>query len=225
MRASGASRPEAQARRLVAAYPWRVREERGAEIVGTVLDTLPPDAGHLPLATAVDLVRGGLRTRRQRRPPFRTRLAHDFGLTIHPRWIWWVFDRVEHPRYRRHDVLRRIGSMVVAFGVIAVLQRNLALFLLAGALATLSAVVAARLFGEPQRNGIRRRYGLVAGGSNPDVVWVQTVRRSWWPGRRSRVSVRPVHRSALHFVPGAEAWTPEREEAARAAERPSGPAS
>ena len=35
------SRAEAQARRLLAAYPWRVRAEQGDEIVGTALDALP----------------------------------------------------------------------------------------------------------------------------------------------------------------------------------------
>lgn len=203
------SRVEDQARRLLVAYPWRMRAEQGDEIVGTVLDALPPGSSRLSWRTALDLVRGGLNTRRRRRPPLLTRLAFDLGQTLHPRWIWWVYDRLEDPNYRRHDALRRMASLLVAFGLFGFIQGDLGLYLVPSLLAAPAAVVSARLVGQRQRDVKRARHGLIAGGSDPRMVWVETERRSLRPGRGRRVSVRPVHRSLLHRVPGAELWVPE----------------
>ncbi|HMJ75714.1 MAG TPA: hypothetical protein VK507_07065, partial [Iamia sp.] len=104
------SRAEQQARRLLATYPWRVRAEQGGEIIGTVLDALPPDAGRLPVRTAIDLARGGWRVRTRRRPPWLTVLAYNLGFRIGPQWIWWVYDDLENPDYVRTK-RRRIAAV------------------------------------------------------------------------------------------------------------------
>jgi len=169
----GTSGPEAQIRRLLAAYPRRMRAEQGDEIVATALDTLPPGVSHLPLRMAVDLVRGGLRTRHQRRPPFLTRLAFEFGLTIHPRWIWWIYDRLEDPRYRRNAVLRRIATGFLPYLPVLALSRRLDHALLWMTVSMAMSFVGWRLWGEWERNRLRARHGLVAGGSNPHMVWVR----------------------------------------------------
>lgn len=207
-------RPEAQARRLLAAYPWRMRAEQGDEIVATVLDTLPPGAARLPWRTVVDLVRGGLRTRRQRRPPFLTWLAYHSGRTIHPRWIWWVFDRLEDPRYRRNDALHRILGAVVALGALAALSGD-GFYVFTLLWMVPAACLGARFHGEGHRNRVRARYGLVAGGSNPNVVWVTTARRA----------PRPVARWMVGRIPGARVWTPALEQHDGIEERPADPAS
>ena len=117
------SRVERQARRLLAAYPWRVRAEQGDEIIGTVLDALPPGARRLPPRTAIDLVRGGWRVRSQRRPPWLTVLAYATGFRIDVRWIRWVFDDLEDPRYVRNRLIRVglvwglvMGALALALG-------------------------------------------------------------------------------------------------------------
>lgn len=207
------SRPEAQARRLLAAYPWRMRAEQGDEIVATVLDTLPPGAGRLPWRTAVDLVRGGLRTRRQRRPPFHTRLAFWCGRTIHPRWIWWVFDALEDPGYRRKATLRRMAMGVVAYLPVLVLYRHPGNAVVGATVWAVMSIIGWGIWGERERRYLRTRHGLVPGGSDPNVVWVTT----------TRSSPRPVAWWMVEGIRGAEVWTPESEEA-RTEERPPDPA-
>ncbi len=236
------SRPEAQARRLLAAYPWRMRAEQGDEIVATVLDTLPVGATRLPWRTAVDLVRGGLRTRRQRRPPFLTWLAFDVGFVIHPRWIWWVFDKLEDPNYRRNSFLMRAVGPGLTYGTMTVLLNGVTVLLNGGGrsflglmalfatgllpwLGVATALEAGFRVIERDRERRRARYGLLPGGSDPRMVWIRTVQKPLWPGGKPRVSVHPVARQTLSWYPGAEVWTPELDASAPDGERPPDPAS
>ena len=60
---------EQQARRYLRLFPEWMREVRGEEAVGLVLDQLPADRDRLPLRSKVDLVRAGLHARRKGTPP------------------------------------------------------------------------------------------------------------------------------------------------------------
>jgi hypothetical protein len=55
--------PEARYARLMKAYPKRYRDERGEEILATLLDTSPDDASRPPLRDALDIVCHGLQRR------------------------------------------------------------------------------------------------------------------------------------------------------------------
>ncbi len=168
---------ERRARRLLAAYPWRVRAEQGDEILGTVLDTLPPDTARLPWRAQLDLVRGGIRMRRQRRPPWLTVLAYSFGLRISARWIRWVYDDVERPGYAWVAAWRAfVGALLASIGL-ALVTRTPPLILL---YCIIFPIVAARR-SERDRARVRARYGLVAGGSDPSVVWVERDRPATLP--------------------------------------------
>jgi hypothetical protein len=169
-------RAERQARRLLAAYPWRVRAEQGDEIVGTVLDALAAGARRLPVRTAVDLVRGGWRVRARRRPPWPTAIAYWLGLRISPRWIQWVYDDLEAPDYVRN---RRLCNSVVWFAVVAVLalvfRDPLIMLYGSGGLVGLVAHV------PRDREQRRARYGLAAGGSDPRLIWIRRHRPAMVP--------------------------------------------
>ena len=174
---------EQQARRLLAAYPWRVRAEQGDEIVGTVLDALPAGARRLPVRTSVDLVRGGWRVRARRRPPWPTAIAYWLGLRISPRWIQWVYDDLEAPDYVRN---RRWSSSVAWFAVTAVIafvfRDPLIMFYGSGGLVGLVVHV------PRDREQRRARYGLAAGGSDPRVIWIRRHR----PALVADVPVAPL---------------------------------
>jgi hypothetical protein len=174
MSGGGGGRAERRARRLLAAYPWRVRAEQGDEIVGTVLDTLAPDARRMPWRDQLDLVRGGIRTRRQRRPPWPTVLAYRIGFRIHPRWIRWVFDDLERPDHVRH---RRVAIAVqgaVAVAVLVALSVVWETGLDAGTPFVLVVSLVTAVVGvERERQRRRARHGLLPGGSDPSQVWVE----------------------------------------------------
>ncbi len=97
---------ERWARRLLVAYPWRVRVEQGDEIVATVLDVLPPGAHRMPWRDQVDLVRGGLQARARRRMSPWAHLRYAVGLRVDDRWLPWVVDDLEAPGFRRRLALR-----------------------------------------------------------------------------------------------------------------------
>jgi hypothetical protein len=174
---------ERRVRLLLAAYPWRVRAEQGDEIVGTVLDALPPGARRLPVRTAIDLVRGGFRVRVRRRPPWPTVLAYRLGLRIDARWTGWVFDDVEHPHYVRNRRIRAglawllvMGPMAWAFG-----DPMVVLYGSGGLVGGMAGIAR-------ERERRRARHGLVPGGSDPTRVWVQQRRRALFPD----VAVAPL---------------------------------
>ncbi len=62
---------EAEARRYLHLFPEWLREVRGEEAVGLVLDQVPADVERLPLRSRLDLVRAGLHARRRGTPPLR----------------------------------------------------------------------------------------------------------------------------------------------------------
>lgn len=156
-----------QARWCLAAFPWRDRVERSDEIVGTVLDALPDDAPRLPLTTAVDLVGGGIRTRRQRRPPLGTRVAYRLGRRIHPRWIRWVYDDVEDPHYAR-NIRLRMAACAMAAVIVGLLATDVkSFFSLAITLMVSSSFI------ERDRHKVRARHGLGPGGVDPSATWVR----------------------------------------------------
>lgn len=175
------SRAEDQARRLLETFPWRVRLERGDEIVATTLDSLPPGADRLPLATAFDLARGGFRIRRQNRPPLPTRISYRLGARIHPRWLRWVFDDLIDPGYVRRT-RRQLASFWFAFGI------GMVAFLGSSALPTAVMVAAISLPMSVRRAALERnrdrmlaRHGLTPAGLDPGVTWVRFHRRRLVP--------------------------------------------
>jgi hypothetical protein len=93
---AAAQRRLRQLHRLLRAYPVPWREQRGAELIGTVLD-LTPDDRRLGWRLRADLVRGGWATRLREHPPPLRWLAYRFGARLPPRWQAWV----------RQDVLGR----------------------------------------------------------------------------------------------------------------------
>lgn len=167
---------ERRARLLLAAYPWRVRAEQGDEIVGTVLDTLSPGSPRLRRRDQVDLVRGGIRMRNQRRPPWPIVLAYNSGFRIGPQWLGWVFDDLEQPRYVRSKCIRLTlwwGLFVVAFAGPTIGF---------GVVFGMSGVLVATLFQVPtDRDRKRTRYGLAPGGRHPALLWVERPQRPRLP--------------------------------------------
>jgi Family of unknown function (DUF5313) len=93
---AAAQRRRRQLHRLLRAYPVPWRQQRGAELIGTVLD-LTPDDRRLGWRLRADLVRGGWVTRLREHPPPLRWLAYRFGVRLPPRWQAWV----------RQDVLGR----------------------------------------------------------------------------------------------------------------------
>lgn len=176
-------RAERQARRLMVAYPWRVRAEQGDEIVGTVLDDLPSDARRLPVRTMVDLVRGGWRVRSRRRPPLTTVIAYWLGFRISPRWIQWVYDDLEHPGYVRVHRWRAAAEWFAICVAMSVLLRDpLFVFYASGG------IVVAAWRVPRDREQRRARFGLTAGGSDPRLVWVRRQRAGLVP----HVAIAPL---------------------------------
>jgi len=94
--------------RLLRAYPHWVRVTRGPEIAGTIMDLLPEDATRIPLAMALDVLLGGLRSR-WHDPPLRVRLAllAESKAPLDPRWHGWLLDDVFRPRYWCREAVRR----------------------------------------------------------------------------------------------------------------------
>lgn len=171
------SAAERRARLLLAAYPWRVRTEQGDEIVGTVLDALPPGSTRLPWRDQVDLVRGGIRMRNQRRPPWPTVLAYNSSLRIGPQWIGWVFDDLEQPRYVRAKCLRLTLWWALVVSAFALPMGDLGVVVLAMG----GTLVATMLQVPTDRERKRTRYGLAPGGRHPALLWVERPQRPRLP--------------------------------------------
>lgn len=89
---------EEEARRYLRLFPRWMREVRGEEAIGLVLDQLPPDAGRLPVRSKVDLTRAGLHAQRIGRPPHKVRRTvasaspRSRGGTVPPEWRPWLLD-------------------------------------------------------------------------------------------------------------------------------------
>ena len=89
---------EEQARRYLRVFPGWMRPVRGEEVVGLVVDQLPPGADRLPLRSKVDLTRAGLHARRVGRPPAKVRRSvataspRSRGGTVPPEWRPWLLD-------------------------------------------------------------------------------------------------------------------------------------
>ena len=64
---------EREARKYLRLFPEWMREVRGEEAVGLVLDQVPAGASSLPWRSKADLVRAGLHARRRGTPPWRVR--------------------------------------------------------------------------------------------------------------------------------------------------------
>jgi hypothetical protein len=171
-------RVEGHIRRILSTYPWRYRLEHGEEIVATTLDTVPASAHRLPLSTAIDLLRGGQRVRRQHQPPLTTRLAYRFGARIHPQWLRWVYDDVEDPGYvarARRDLLLIVLASIPLLAVVGDPRDAIA----AAIVGLIGALVVGfpRFAVERNRAKIRVRHGLLPGVVDPSRAWVRTHRR------------------------------------------------
>jgi hypothetical protein len=169
---------ERRARRLVGAYPWRVREAQDGEIVATVLDALPPGAQRIPWRDQVDLVRGGLEARRRRRMSLGAHLRYTFQLRVADRWIPWVIDDLEAPGFRRRVALRT----AVHLGLLAVVLQ------IGGPWpwwATMGYLVlgsgGSALRSEATRRQISARHGLGAAPPPSGLVWVRAPERAPLP--------------------------------------------
>lgn len=188
------ARVEAHVRRLILAFPWRDRIEHGDEIVDTILATVPSGVSRVPMRTAVDVVRGGMRVRRQRRPPLTTRLRFRWGGLVDPRWLRWVRDEIDHPWF---VLRRRMGGTLplLAFFMVPWLDGSQLFRTVVGVVVALVVVRAVvgwvgrplgldrlRVVGpwiaridddEAVRRKVRARYGLAEAGVEPSVMWVR----------------------------------------------------
>lgn len=92
---------EASARRYLRLFPEWMRDVRGEEVLGLVLDQVPAGATSLPLRSKADLVRAGLHARRRGTPPLRvwsTVASGGRGLrrppTVPLEWRPWLVTRI-----------------------------------------------------------------------------------------------------------------------------------
>jgi hypothetical protein len=92
---------ERRCRLLLRAWPWRDRWERGDELVGTMLDVIGEGREWPPPGLAVDMVVGGIRAHRRRRPPLPTYLWFLHSGRLEYRWHEWMLDRLLAPGWRR----------------------------------------------------------------------------------------------------------------------------
>jgi hypothetical protein len=80
----------------IRAYPRRWRERRGEELSGLVVDLAGPDARHLGVPAALDLVRGGWATRWREHPPLHTWLLYRlFDHRIPEAYRSWALDDID----------------------------------------------------------------------------------------------------------------------------------
>lgn len=88
------TRLERQVRFVLRAWPVPDRAERGDEIVGTTLDSIPPGRQRLPLALGADLVLAGLRARWRAHPPLSVWWRYAWSGDLPPRWHPWMLNDV-----------------------------------------------------------------------------------------------------------------------------------
>jgi hypothetical protein len=90
------SRIERRAELCIRAYPRRWRQERGEELLGLVVDLAGPDARHLGVPAAFDLVRGGWATRWREHPPVHTYLLYRlFDRRMPQAYRSWALDDID----------------------------------------------------------------------------------------------------------------------------------
>jgi hypothetical protein len=86
---------EPRVRFWMRAYPRCWRERRGEELLGLVVDLAGPEARHLGVQAALDLVRGGWATRWREHPPLHTWLLYRlFNRRIPEVYRSWAFDDI-----------------------------------------------------------------------------------------------------------------------------------
>lgn len=94
------------------AYPRRWRAARGDELLGLLVDLASPGARRLGVRSALDLVRGGWRTRLREHPPLwpwlQYRLLGDRSLRDH---LGWVADDVAGALYPLREGLNARGGL------------------------------------------------------------------------------------------------------------------
>jgi hypothetical protein len=102
---------------LLTAYPPEWREQRGAELVDTVLDLLGPGATRVGPRLAVNLVVGGWLTRLREHPPPRAWLAYRIrGRRLPARWRAWVRRDVTGRFFIVRDLAFRIAFLAAFLG-------------------------------------------------------------------------------------------------------------
>jgi hypothetical protein len=172
---------ERRCRFLLRAWPWRDRQERGEEIVGTMLDLAGPGRSWPSLGMALNIVVGGWRARRRRRPPFTTRLLYRLGGPLDYRWHQWLLDDLLTPGWRRRHVARSLGSYlrwVVPFGIFAFESRALGRLVVAGC-AVVNLALTSVLANRRRRRDLRRRgYSIDVATKRVEshLAWVSRVR-------------------------------------------------
>jgi hypothetical protein len=82
---------ESRCRRLIRAYPPAYRQDRGDELITTLLDLAGPGQRRPGPRDTLDIVRGGLVTRCRQHPPVIRWLAYRLlDRALAPRWQAWA---------------------------------------------------------------------------------------------------------------------------------------
>ncbi|MEO3872906.1 hypothetical protein ABGB18_29170 [Nonomuraea sp. B12E4] len=84
---------ERRCRLLARAYPFRYRQARGDELVGTLLDLAEPGQAGPSLRDSLDVVCGGIALRLRERPPLRHwAMYRMFHKRLPYAYRWWAHD-------------------------------------------------------------------------------------------------------------------------------------
>lgn len=112
--------PEAQARAFLRVFPAWMRDDRGEEALGLVLDQLDalPEADRLPWHLRWDLLRAGVQARRRGRPPLSVRLAVAYTGRTRPArpipvaWLPWLSSALRQRSFPARMASHRMVFMV-----------------------------------------------------------------------------------------------------------------
>lgn len=196
---------ERSARRwLAVAYPPRWRRTRGEELLGVTLDLTPPGASRLPLATGIDLVRGGTVARWRDRPtPGRWLAYRLLDVRVPPRYRAWVRDDIEGVLW---PVRTWLPAMALPLLVMGLLVRPVDVGVVRDVLAVLAvgALLTTLLSPGWRRRRSLHRHLVTRDGEMPGAVHGVEVRA---PRRRLGLgSAGPWLLGGAVVVTGASAW-------------------
>ena len=165
---------ERRCRFLLRAWPWRDRWERGEELLGTMLDVSGEDRSWPSPAMAADMIVGGIRARRRRRPPWPVRMQLTVGGRLDHRWHEWMLDRLLAPGWRRRLTLAKVRYVVTYMVLMRVLfgpyERPRPIFEAFTVILLALVLVGGFLLAGWDRTRILRRNGYALEGSPPRLV-------------------------------------------------------
>lgn len=114
---------ETQARRYLRLFPAWMRDVRGEEAVGLVLDQIPAGAARLPVRSRIDLVRAGLHARRVGRPPWKVRHSVAYATpssgrgVVPPEWRPWLLAGLPRRSFALGFAVERTWSVFLMLAV------------------------------------------------------------------------------------------------------------